>query len=182
METMIAPPHPPLERLTKFELPHRFAMIRPLREDDNLALEWQGGVDLRTWYGLQWERHLHGDVHVLVVDYNGFPIAQSAIHWSGKPSHPLIPDIQSLRVFPAFRGMGIGSHLLNACEDMVRERGFSHVSLAVALENPRARSLYERVGYQAVGEPYDDIWHYVNQRGEVVHLSEVVIDLVKDLR
>jgi ribosomal protein S18 acetylase RimI-like enzyme len=171
----------PEEPLLTFEVPPRHIAIRYLRERDNLALEWQGGADLRDWYQAQWQGHREGHVCVLIADFNNYPIGQAAIHWRGKPTHPHIPDIQSLRVFPAFHGMGIGSRLLEACERVVRERGFDRVSLAVGTENVRARALYERIGYAPIGEVYTDTWHFVDARGEVQHMSENVIDLVKAL-
>lgn len=169
------------EPLLVFDLPHRTACVRRLREADNRALEWQGGADLRAFYEEQWQAHRAGDICVLVADFNGFPIGQAAIHWRGKPTHPHIPDLQSLRVFPAFQGMQVGSRLLEASEQMVAARGFAQVSLAVGIENPRARALYERLGYYAIGQPYDDEWHYTDARGQIQRVIEHVLDLVKQL-
>jgi RimJ/RimL family protein N-acetyltransferase len=55
------------------------------------------------------------------------------------------------------------------------------VSLSVAIDNPRARVLYERCGYVVTGEPYDDHWEFINAAGQRVAISEKVLDLVKDL-
>jgi GNAT superfamily N-acetyltransferase len=77
--------------------------------------------------------------------------------------------------------LGVGSLLLQASENLVRSRGFAQVSLAVGLENPGARRLYERLGYLAIGDPYNDIWHYTDARGQTVRNEEMVIDLVKTL-
>ena len=156
-------------------------LVRDLRESDCRDLEWHGGADLRAWYQEQWLAHRDGKVRVLVADFNGFAIGQAAIHWHGKPTHPRVPDIQSLRVFGAFRGLGVGSLLLDGAEEVARAHGFSQISLAVALENPRARALYERRGYQNLGEEYDDQWHYTDARGESCHISERVLDMVKEL-
>ena len=167
--------------LVPFAVAPRDALVRTLRESDNRALEWSGGPDLRSFYDEQWQRHQAGEVCVLVVEWNRFPVGQGAIHWRGKPTHPHIPDIQSLRVFDAFRGLGLGSQLLRALENTVRERGFKQVSLAVALDNPRAHALYERIGYAPVGEPYHDEWIYRDARGEECRVCERVLDLVKNL-
>ncbi|HEX8552850.1 MAG TPA: GNAT family N-acetyltransferase [Abditibacteriaceae bacterium] len=160
---------------------HARVSFRALCEEDTSHLEWHGGAELRAWYQEQWQRHQQGKISVVVADFNSFPIGQAAVHWSGKPTHPHIPDMQSLRVFGAFRGFGIGSGLMQSCEQLVRERGFAQVSLAVALDNPRAQMLYERCGYVATGAPYDDEWHYVNARGETVEMCEHVQDMVKEL-
>jgi ribosomal protein S18 acetylase RimI-like enzyme len=167
--------------LMQFALPSLRVVIRPLQEEDSLALEWHGGEDLRNWYREQWEHHQAGERLVLVADLNGFPIGQAALLWHGKPTHPHIPDIQSLRVFAAFRGLRIGTYLMEACENAVRERGYSQVSLAVALDNPRARKLYERHGYRTTGDTYDDEWHYEDANGELVRQIDQVVDMVKNL-
>lgn len=164
-----------------FAIPAIPAFVRELRDEDGRELEWQGGIDLRSFYQAQWDRHSYGEATVLVVDWNTFPIAQAAIYWQGKPTHPGLPDIQSFRVFPAFRGMGIGSKLLDACEDTVAARGYNEVSLSVGIENPRARALYERRGYEAAGEPYFDEWNYLDARGELQIIGETILDLIKRL-
>lgn len=174
-------PEPESASLLTFTLARTQVVVRLLQERDTRALEWQGGADLRSFYERQWEQHCAGTVCALVADFNGFPIGQGSIHWQGKPTHPHIPDIQSLRVFDAFRGLGIGSQLLVAGERLVAARGFAQVSLAAGLQNPAARRLYERLGYHAVGEPYNDAWHYINAQGVTVHVAEMVIDLVKNL-
>lgn len=167
--------------LASFDVPCVPVHIRFLRESDCAPLEWQGGADLRSWYERQWRAHQDGEVCVLVADWNDFPIGQIAIHWRGKPTHPHIPDLQSLRVMGAFGRMGIGSRLLECAERVVASRHYNQVSLAVGTENPRARALYERLGYETIGEPYDDEWHYTDARGEQCSACEVVIDMVKSL-
>jgi ribosomal protein S18 acetylase RimI-like enzyme len=162
-----------------FDLPHYQVTVRELRESDTRALEWQGGADLRSWYEEPWAQHQDGSSCVLVADFNGYPIGQVAIHWSGKPTHPHIPDLQSFRVFPAFRGMGIGSRLLQASEYTVQARGFAQVSLAVTPHNTAARRLYERRGYHVVGDVYNFVWHYTDALGQPVRVEETVVDMVK---
>jgi GNAT superfamily N-acetyltransferase len=159
----------------------RILLIRDLQQSDVSCLEWHGGEDLRFWYQAQWENHEAGQVHVLIADFNDFPVGQVAVHWHGKPTHPLVPDLQSLRVFGAFQGLGIGTVLLDCAEKLVAQAGHSQVSLAVGTENPRARALYERRGYRVFGEAYDDEWTYQNARGETCTACETVFDMVKDL-
>ena len=156
-------------------------LIRPASEPDLRPLEWHGGRDLRSFYQEVWDKHRARELLYLVGDFNGYPIGQVLIIWSGKPSHPHFPDVQSLRVHPAFRGMGVGSRLIEAAENCARENGCAQLGLSVSIENPKARKLYERCGYVARGEVYLDEWSYCNAREESVTLSENVIDLVKQL-
>lgn len=160
--------------------------LRDLSPADERRLEWHGGPDLRSFYERQTRKHNSGEIHVFIAaaDYNGqsdFPIGQAAIHWQGKPTHPQIPDIQSLRVHPDFRGAGIGSRLVAACEEYSRHRGHERISLSVALDNDAARRLYERLGYSAVGPNYSDVWFYTDAKGQNVRVEETVLDMIKEL-
>ncbi len=57
----------------------------------------------------------------------------------------------SMAVRSEFMGLGIGSSLLQRLVVAARERGFERLSLSVDVRNP-ARRLYERLGFQALGE------------------------------
>ncbi len=61
------------------------------------------------------------------------------------------PYVASIAVADGFRGSGIGSRLLDFAEDLFRETA-RHIFLCVSSFNVRARALYERRGYEAVGE------------------------------
>jgi len=58
--------------------------------------------------------------------------------------------LDGIVVEPSLRGQGIGSALITAFEDHARDNGFATVSLEVIDINPRARSLYERLGYRQI--------------------------------
>lgn len=169
------------EMIFRFNLPRVSVVIRPLQKSDNLALEWHGGHDLRNFYERQWTAHQMGEAFVLVADFNGFPIGQAALYWEGKPAHPRIPDLQSLRVHPIFQGQGIGTRLLEAGALVVKERGFSQIGLSVNPENLRAHHLYERCGFSVMSEPYESSWQYTNALGEPVVVQETILDMVKEL-
>lgn len=161
--------------------------IRSLLPEDTRALEWHGGTDLRSFYEEQWRAHQAGEIHVIVATTDttqgkNFPVGQAAIHWNGKPTHPQIPDIQSVRVHPDLRGQGLGSRLLSECEKLVSTRGHGLVSLSVAQDNDAARRLYERLGYRVVGAPYSDVWFYADAAGQSIRVEETVWDMVKNLK
>ena len=166
--------------------PKRAFTLRDLSAADERLLEWHGGPDLRSFYEGQTKAHQAGEIHVLIAAaeheaQSDFPIGQAAIYWQGKPTHPQIPDIQSLRVHPRFRGAGIGSRLVAACEEYSRQRGHERISLSVALDNFAARRLYERLGYSVVGPNYCDVWFYTNAAGQNVRVEETVLDMIKEL-
>ena len=67
--------------------------------------------------------------------------------------HKLPPGdlyLDGLAVAEQRRGQGIGTALMAAFEKRARDNGFKSASLEVIDANPRARSLYERLGYQCV--------------------------------
>jgi ribosomal protein S18 acetylase RimI-like enzyme len=61
----------------------------------------------------------------------------------------------AISVLPEFRSQGIGTKLLTGLFDVLREQGYPQTSLVVQKENPAAR-LYQRMGYEIVGENEDD--------------------------
>ncbi len=63
---------------------------------------------------------------------------------------PGTPEL-SMGVLQAWRGRGVGAHLLDALIAAARERGLTSVSLSVERDN-YARRLYERVGFRQVDE------------------------------
>ena len=56
-----------------------------------------------------------------------------------------------LGVAEELRGQHIGAQLIHHLIDSVRRRGGKRVGLDVALTNPKAESLYERLGFQVTG-------------------------------
>lgn len=59
--------------------------------------------------------------------------------------------IQIVAVTPEARGSGVGTALVNFAEERIFEN-YPNVFLCVSSFNPRARELYERLGYQLIGE------------------------------
>lgn len=66
------------------------------------------------------------------------------------------PYIKSIAVYPEFRGQGIGTRLLSFAEDLFKDKS-RHIFICVSSFNHRARELYERRGYKAIGELKDYI-------------------------
>ena len=73
--------------------------------------------------------------------------------------------IATVAVLPEYRGRGIGSALLQACEDKITS--VSRIRLCVRLSNDTAIRLYERHGYEKVGE-----WTRYYQDGESALVME----------
>jgi ribosomal protein S18 acetylase RimI-like enzyme len=72
--------------------------------------------------------------------------------------------IATVGVLPEFRGRGIGSALLGACEERIR---VGRIRLCVRVSNDTAIRLYEQRGYLRVGE-----WSRYYQDGESALVME----------
>ena len=66
------------------------------------------------------------------------------------------PYIKSIAVFPEFRGQGIGKGLLSFAENLFRNDS-KHLFICVSSFNHRAGKLYEKFGFEPVGELKDYI-------------------------
>lgn len=62
--------------------------------------------------------------------------------------------LNDLFVEPAFRKQGVGSLLMSAAEEFVRETGAVRIVLATQIANTTAQSLYESRGYRKDEEFY----------------------------
>ncbi len=51
---------------------------------------------------------------------------------------------------PEYRRKGLASAVLDALEDVARDRGYSHLRLETGPAQPEARALYERRGYRHI--------------------------------
>jgi len=60
-------------------------------------------------------------------------------------------DVLTIAVAQAYWGHGIGSALLGALLLAARDRGCGEVFLEVREDNPRARGLYQRRGFEEIG-------------------------------
>jgi ribosomal-protein-alanine acetyltransferase len=56
--------------------------------------------------------------------------------------------IATVGVLPEYRGRGVGTALMKACEEQL---GIQTIRLSVRVSNERAVRLYQRLGYQRVG-------------------------------
>lgn len=66
----------------------------------------------------------------------------------------LRPVLTNLAVHPSFRKAGVGSSLLQACEDIVAQEWHAHNEIVLEVEddNPKALAFYQKRGYQVVFE------------------------------
>lgn len=155
--------------------------LRLATHDDLPKLEWHGEY---THFRNVYRRTLHeqqsGKRLMILADLNNYPVGQIFVLLSNfnlpqpQPKHPstdLYGYIYSLRVMEHLRGLGVGTQLIYCAESMLRQRGYDWSIISVGKNNPRARQLYERLGYQIYAEDAGR-WQYINHHNETVHVHE----------
>ena len=121
------------------------------------------------------QRQERGEVIYLVAWYAGRPVGHGLLKWQGATEDVVAsrmqgtcPDVEDLLVDKAFRSSGIGTQILDEAERLVRARGYHRIGLSVDVRNPRAQTLYERLGYHHAGlDPYSEHGEYVDHDGQV---------------
>jgi ribosomal protein S18 acetylase RimI-like enzyme len=82
-------------------------------------------------------------------------------------SNPASIHVEELQIMPEFQGRGIGSSILTELIETAHHRGMV-VTLAVLSVNPRAKQLYERLGFKVTGfeAPFFRMQHNVQFTGQ----------------
>lgn len=148
--------------------------VRLAQKADLPLLEWYGQYShFRNLYRRAFREQQAGRRLMLIADCGGFPIGQIFIHMRPQMSagEQAYGYLYSFRVMDLFRGHGIGSFLLQQAETALIERGYNRAAIAVAKNNPRATSLYERRGYRRYGEDAGH-WQYKDHLGVVRQVHE----------
>ena len=93
----------------------------------------------------------------------------------------------SISLHKSYRGLGLGTAMLGALLDELRDAGYGRASLSVQKENPALR-LYERMGFRIVGDGADETeWLMVCRLDrrlglELRRLSDGDVPIVVDMR
>lgn len=135
--------------------------IRACEQSDLPKLEWFGMfTDYREIILEAFKCQEKDEVIMLVAQTNHFPIGQLWIDLT-KQHKNSIGVLWAFRILSPFQGKGIGSCLLNSAERILQEKGFAVSEIGVEKDNPNARRLYERMGYQVVKDNYRRMgFHY----------------------
>jgi ribosomal protein S18 acetylase RimI-like enzyme len=150
--------------------------IRPAREGDLPALEWDGAYrHYRRVYRQTFDDARKGRRLMLLAESDGMLIGQVFVQLQGGHEWPT-PNggrgyLYAFRVKPEWRRRGVGRQLIAAAEAELWKRGFRWVTIAVAQNNPDARRLYERLGYRVFSED-PGIWHYTDADGAQRRVEE----------
>jgi len=122
-------------------------VVRDLTPEDLPACAWSGSALHLTSVAQALDRVRLGHWDYLAAcPPSGLPVAIRAIDYDENPG---AGTLTQLAVHGALQSCGIGTLLIRAAEQRILERGLHQAELAVEESNPRARALYERLGYRA---------------------------------
>ncbi|MCV2458067.1 GNAT family N-acetyltransferase [Streptomyces sp. ICN988] len=120
---------------------------RDLVHADLASCGWAGSEHHLAGVAEQLERVRSGEVDYLAVcPATDIPVAKGGVDYQVKKG---VGTLWQLAVHPALQSCGIGTFLVEAAELRIRSRGLRQAELGVEESNPRARALYERLGYVA---------------------------------
>jgi ribosomal protein S18 acetylase RimI-like enzyme len=125
----------------------RQLVVGDLRDDDLAGLAWSGNPAHLRSVAAALQRAAQGlEDYRVVRAPGGQPIAKMSADYTSEADAGVFSQLAVMGPLP---GLGIATMLIGAGEQRARTRGLSFAALGVEDSNPRARRLYERLGYQA---------------------------------
>jgi ribosomal protein S18 acetylase RimI-like enzyme len=152
--------------------------VRDLAYADLAACGFAGSELHLTQVAKQLDRARQREVDYLAVcTKTDLPVAIGAVDYL---PHLGAGSLTQLAVHPALQSCGIGTVLIRAAEQRILARGLDRAELGVELSNPRARALYERLGYVAYDETLES-WDQQNPDGSITRYETTCTQMRKEL-
>jgi ribosomal protein S18 acetylase RimI-like enzyme len=153
-------------------------IVDDLTAEDLPALGWSGSAAHLRSVARYLARVPSGEIEYLVVrGADGTPVAKAGIDYAETPG---VAEIMQVATHGGLQGLGLGTALIAAAEERIRQRGFAVARIGVEDDNPRARALYERLGYQEVARRADS-WEAEAADGSLFIHHTVVTEMDKTL-
>jgi len=152
--------------------------VRDLLPRDLPACAWSGSATHLRHVERELARAAAGEVDYLAVCTPvDLPVAIGGIDYQVSRE---AGTLWQLAVLPALQSRGLGTLLVRAAEQRISNRGLRRAELAVEEDNPRARALYERLGYAVYGrEP--DVWDEEGPDGLIRRHETMCVLMGRDL-
>jgi ribosomal protein S18 acetylase RimI-like enzyme len=151
---------------------------RDLVHADLASCGWSGSEHHLVSVAEQLERARLGEVDYLAVcPATDIPVAKGGVDYRAKEG---VGTLWQLAVHPALQSCGIGTFLVDAAEQRIRNRGLRQAELGVEENNPRARALYERLSYVAF-DRQPDSWDEQASDGSLRRYETMCTLMRKDL-
>ncbi len=144
--------------------------VDDLTEADLGHIPWSGSTLHVKHVGQELVRARAGEIDYLAVrSPEGYPVSIGGIDYTKEPNGGYL---WQLGTHEKLRGLGIGTYLIREAERHIATRGAAWSRLEVETDNPRAKELYERLGYEVYGTTTDS-WMQLDKDGnEVQHTAE----------
>lgn len=127
--------------------------FRELEAADLSDLNWSGGPEHIRSVAAALEASYGGEVALLVGSLpNDRLIAMGGVDFRTSDE---AGNIWMLAVHERFQSLGVGTQLITALEQKIINHGRPIARMLVEHDNPRARALYERLGYSEAGATLD---------------------------
>ena len=152
--------------------------VRDLTAEDLPSCAWSGGATHLANVAKALERARRGEVDYLAVcPPSGLPVALGGVDYAENPG---AGTLWQLAVHGALQSCGIGTILIQAAEQRILARGLHRAELGVEESNPRARTLYDRLGYVAYGRAPES-WDEQAPDGTVFRYETMCTPMRKEL-
>ena len=155
-----------------------FMVVRDLSPEDLPACAWSGSALHLTSIARALERVRLGEWDYLAAcPPSGLPVALGGIDYDQNPGAGTLTQLAAHR---ALQSCGIGTLLIQAAEQRILDRSLHRAELAVEESNPRARALYERLGYVAYSRAVE-AWDEQAANGTVFRYETMCTLMRKEL-
>jgi len=153
-------------------------VIRDLTASDLSSCGWSGSATHLAAVAAAVDRAARGEVAYLAASGPaGLPLAMVGVDFTKRSGAGLL---WMLAVHPVVQSCGVGSVLIAAAEERILGRRLARAEISVEDINPRARALYERLGYMAYGVEDED-WDEETPDGTVRRYHARCITMAKKL-
>jgi len=153
----------------------RQLVVGDLCDDELAGLAWSGNPAHLRSVAAALQRAAQGLEDYLVVRApGGQPVAKMRVDYASEADTGVFSQ---LAVIGPLQGLGIATMLIGVGEQRVHTHGLAFAALGVEDNNPRARSLYERLGYQAAGRQHAS-WEYEDDDG-ALRLYETTLTILR---
>ena len=147
------------------------------------AAGWKEPVSLFERY---LEEQETGQRTVFLAFWDGTFAGYNTINWQSEypPFRDAqIPEIQDFNVLPHFRRQGIGSHLMDECEQTVAKRmGIVGIGVGLYADYGAAQRMYTRRGYMLDGRGLASHYQPVPPGQQVIVDDDLLLFFTKELR
>ena len=149
--------------------------IGDLRADEVAELAWSGNPAHLRSVAAALQRAAQGLEDYLVVRApGGEPVAKMRIDYTSEADTGVFSQLATM---DPLQGLGIATMLIGAGEQRVHARGLAFAALGVEDNNPRARHLYQRLGYQAADRQHAS-WETEDDTG-VLRVYETTLTILR---